>query len=561
MRNHKYSIVKVLGQGGFGITYLAKMRTVVSGALGEMDIEVDVAIKEFFIKDRLVRAADTNRVTSPSEGSAELVERYRRKFVKEARNIASMSHPNIVKVTDVFEENDTVYYVMQFLPGGSLSSYVKNHHGGRLEDDEAVNYIMQVGRALQYMHEEKKACHLDVKPGNILLNKNHEAVLIDFGLSKGYDDEGQQTSTTPVGISTGYAPLEQYQQSLQSFSPQTDVYSLGATLFFLLTGTTPPEASVVNEDGLPENNYGISPALWAVIEKAMEPRRRQRYQSMGSMLADLQKAVAGDDSTIVDEQAFRQSVLTEETRIVEEPVKREKKVEVAEFGADDDKGGLSAKLRQIVKQPLVFALLGCLLIGSIFFILSGLGSEDEETTGNGLELPYDTPAKKQILQPTSYDFSDLENITDTALFKPDYVTGDDAVYLYYGGKDSEGRLHGRGKRLYLSNDKYNRDYYVGSFDHGKITGPGKLVYKNGAYFIGMIDDGHFSAGTFKVDDDNFFVGTFKDDQPLNGYWLDKDSYVKESVGDCLQLYHEEYLDSTLAVEELVDAEEVVVDSL
>ena len=97
--------------------------------------------------------------------------------------------------------------------------------------------------------------HLDVKPANIMLNEKDEAVLIDFGLSKQYDAvTGNQTSTTPVGISDGYAPMEQYKPGgVCEFSPQTDIYSLGATFFKLLTGTTPPSASDVNEDGVPVN--------------------------------------------------------------------------------------------------------------------------------------------------------------------------------------------------------------------------------------------------------------------------------------------------------------------
>ena len=263
----KYTIVEFLGQGGFGITYHAKT-----------DDGRDVAIKEFFMKDNCVRGDDSNRITVLTESARADVERYHQKFIKEANNLLLLDHPNIVKVYDVFEENDTDYYVMQYVAGGSFRDYVLTH--GPMDEARAKNYILQVASALDYMHIEKHLCHYDVKPGNILVD-GEKAMLIDFGLSKNYDASGQQTSSTPVGISTGYAPLEQYQQSLQEFSPATDIYALGATLYFLLSGQNPPEASVVLERGL-MCPVQMSQNTWAVISQAMQPVRNQRFQTVGA---------------------------------------------------------------------------------------------------------------------------------------------------------------------------------------------------------------------------------------------------------------------------------------
>ena len=279
LQNGKYTILSVLGQGGFGITYHAKT-----------DDGRDVAIKEFFMKDSCVRADDSKRITVSTESARSDVDRYRQKFIKEAKNLLRLDHPNIVKVFDVFEENGTDYYVMQYMSGGSLRDNVLKH--GPMDEPTAKNYILQVASALQYMHIEKHLCHYDVKPGNILLG-NGQAMLIDFGLSKNYDASGQQTSTTPVGISAGYAPIEQYQQSLQEFSPATDIYALGATLYFLLSGQNPPEASVVLEQGL-TCPVQMSQNTWAVISQAMQPVRHQRFQMVSAFAQAL-----SDDATVV----------------------------------------------------------------------------------------------------------------------------------------------------------------------------------------------------------------------------------------------------------------------
>lgn len=146
--------------------------------------------------------------------------------------------------------------------------------------------------------------HLDVKPSNILLRNNGEAVLIDFGISKRYDDTGNQTSSTPIGISKGYAPLEQYKQGgVKTFSPGTDIYSLGATLFYLLTSQQPPEASDVNDEGLPALPTKISPLIRKAIQGAMQPRCKDRPQNINEFLTLLNEGIKPgleNETTILD---------------------------------------------------------------------------------------------------------------------------------------------------------------------------------------------------------------------------------------------------------------------
>ena len=403
--NGKYCLEKIIGQGGFGITYKAIMKETVSGSLGNMEVDVPVAIKEFFMKDACEREEGTGKITVPSLGSRALVELYRKKFVKEAKNLAQMNHPHIVKVVDVFEENDTVYYVMQYLSGGSLSDYVKQH--GALDEAIAINYIQQIGLALEYMHQ-KHICHYDVKPSNILLDDKGGAMLIDFGISKGYTEEGHQTSSTPVGISAGYAPLEQYQQSLQDFSPATDVYGLAATLFYLLSGKNPPEASIVLNEGIGDKPISISDTVWHAIEQGMNPRKKDRVQTVSDFL----KLMNCTMPTIVSEVLSDQ----EETQVLpqklsgnlldthEQTIVAPKKEENVEYVDEDD--NLSNSRR------IFLTILAVLVIGCVYAFMKCQGNNEAiEKTVPNIETTVQENVQKQGAE---QDVNDKQKSSNTS---------------------------------------------------------------------------------------------------------------------------------------------------
>ena len=312
LQGGKYKILKVLGQGGFGITYLAEQTM----------LERKVAIKEFFMKDFCERSEETSHITLGTESSRETANRFRDKFLKEARNIAKFDHPGIVRIYDIFEENGTAYYVMDYIAGESLGDMIKRR--GSIPEVEATRYIIQAAEALAYIHE-RKMNHLDIKPANIMINRKNESVLIDFGLSKQYDAGGQQTSTTPVGISEGYAPMEQYKKGgVGEFSPQTDIYALGATFYKLLTGKTPPSASDVYEDGVPVDELktkGVSQNAINVICNAMKSRKKERTQSASLFIAGLKGTmppiskpapIQEDDEATVVNVANKGSVTSED---------------------------------------------------------------------------------------------------------------------------------------------------------------------------------------------------------------------------------------------------------
>ena len=294
LQGGKYRIEKFLGQGGFGITYLG----------WHVSLNSRVAVKEFFMKDHCDRNPGTHQVTMGTSGSRELVLRFREKFIKEARHIYALSHPHIVRVIDVFEENGTAYYVMDYLGGGTLQDAVQAH--GALSVSVASGYIRQVASALDYIHG-RNLLHLDVKPSNIMLNDSGEAILVDFGVSKRYDESGHQTSSTPLGVSEGYAPIEQYESGgMDQFSPSTDIYSLGATFYYLLTDSRPPKASVLLSESLSFPD-GIPEGIRACIVRSMAPGRKDRPQSVGEFLRLLETAMDGsgrksvkDEETVLD---------------------------------------------------------------------------------------------------------------------------------------------------------------------------------------------------------------------------------------------------------------------
>ena len=297
LQGGKYRIERELGHGGFGITYLAT----------QTGLNRKVAVKEFFMSDYCERHPETSHVSMGTGGSRETVEKFRKKFVKEAQTIAALDNPHIVSIYDIFEENNTAYYVMKFIDGGSLNDLAKS---GKATLAASLNYIHQIADALDYCHK-RKILHLDVKPGNILLDEKNNAILIDFGLTKHYDDGGGQTSTTPVGISKGYAPLEQYKRGgVSTFSPETDIYSLGATLYKLVTGATPPEADEVNEDGLPPLPAALPVNVQSAIKAAMQPRRKERPQSIGEFLKILDGGGANaDEPTIFPDEPIVAEVI------------------------------------------------------------------------------------------------------------------------------------------------------------------------------------------------------------------------------------------------------------
>ena len=275
----RYRVERVLGQGGFGITYEARDTKFKSRVKS-------VAIKEFFVKDFCNREQETNRIIVATQSKVELVEKLRNKFIDEANALFELEHPGIVRVTDTFEENGTAYYVMEYINGSSLSTIIETE--GPLNENKALGYIRQAASALEYLHGHNRL-HLDIKPQNMMVDNDGRVVLIDFGVSKQYDEVKGENTSTLLGSTPGYAPIEQSGNGVSEFYPSTDIYSLGATLYKLLTGNTPlPAHQLASGEMLLPLPHSVSATTRKAVESAMSLNRNNRPQSIGEFLSLLE---------------------------------------------------------------------------------------------------------------------------------------------------------------------------------------------------------------------------------------------------------------------------------
>ena len=228
LQNGKYTIIKIIGQGGFGITYLAEQTD-----LGE------VTVKEFFIRDNCQRQSGSSMVILGTEVNKQMLGKYMQTFIKEAKTLKKLRNRHIVSIHDVFEENGTAYYTMDYIPGGSLQRLLEKE--GKFPEERVLHFAEQLCDVLRFIHQ-RNYLHLDIKPSNLLYDAEEDNLyLIDFGLSKHYREDGEQSTITPTGISEGYTPIEQYNpEALSTFTASTDIYAMGATLYKLLTAQRPP---------------------------------------------------------------------------------------------------------------------------------------------------------------------------------------------------------------------------------------------------------------------------------------------------------------------------------
>ncbi len=266
-----YRIAKVLGAGGFGITYLAD----------ELALDRRVTIKEYFPTDFAARAGTQDA----SPRSQECAGDYKwglDRFIDEAQTLAKFDHPNIVRVFRYFRANNTGYMVLQFEEGQSLKTWLKglNRAPRQAELDKIIAPLLD---ALEVIHKGD-FLHRDIAPDNIIVRKNGQPVLIDFGSARG---EIAQSRTVSALVKPGYSPYEQYASTSRNQGPWTDIYALGATLYHAVTGKRAPDAPsrMVADEYKPAREAATGsyrPAFLAAIDKAMRLDVEKRPQSVAA---------------------------------------------------------------------------------------------------------------------------------------------------------------------------------------------------------------------------------------------------------------------------------------
>ena len=314
LASRQYCVVKHLGEGGFGKTYLVENR------LGEKKV-----VKEFFISSMCMRD-EKNQVTISVDENKMTFEQQREKFEKEALLIFSLSNPHVVKVSAVFDENNTIYYVMDYIEGGSLNDKLKS--GEVISADEIQRYLGQLLDVLEYIHS-KNMLHLDVKPSNIMLDAKGDIVLIDFGTSKVFDSSilNKTINTTRPPYTPGYAPYEQENGDVKYIGPHCDIYSLGATLYRLYSGKKPPMPIEILMNGL-DLPSTVSPVMQQVLKKSMTFKMDERIKNVAEFRKELKLEIKSDDekkSIIVDNNEAKTIIQAQST-----PIVIEKKVETKE---------------------------------------------------------------------------------------------------------------------------------------------------------------------------------------------------------------------------------------
>ena len=560
--NGTYRIESILGHGGFGVTYIAK----------DLNLDKIVAIKEFFPKNYCNREEDTCNITVASLSARDLVQNLRKGFLREARNIAKLNHPNIIRILAAFEENNTAYYVMEYVEGQSLSDIVKNN--GPLPIGVAVSFINRIGLALDYIHQNR-INHLDVKPANIVLNKaNNEPVLIDFGLSKHYDNNGDETAITPMGISHGYAPIEQYNyDGIKEFSPKSDLYSLAATLYYLLTATVPPQATELMSNPLtfpPTFPYQLT----AVIQKAMAPNKNDRFNSVGDFCFQLMNA-RPDGS--ISQPYFGQSYFSQnDSQPISQPVSQPVSQPEPQVQQVQEQQYAQPQQQVQQQQPYAQPRQDYQQTPPQQPIEQPQPVRSSETVLNvGSTPPPSVPP--QSFQPVEEDYSDYEedaedmnvqdkkksNLSKIALAVSAviivaviavvfFLSGEDAGdrmaeeeaiensedvsrevaeapietglgnAKYTGSIDGNGVPHGQGVATFIGNDMAKE--YDGEWTHGKMNGRAKYTFKSGDTFVGTFENDAFKEGKITIKSDgSYFEGQFSDGVPdeKNGKWYDK----------------------------------------
>lgn len=299
--NDTYEIGRVLGKGGFGITYAAL----------DTHLQIPVAIKEFLPAQVAGRGTDQSTVQPHGGNEAEVFEHGLSAFLAEAQTLAQFNHQNIVQVRAFFRQNGTGYFVMPFYEGRTMDEVMKAY-GGPMPADKAMDMITPVLDGLEVVHA-KSLLHRDIKPQNVYITDEGDTILLDFGAAR--VSFGQESQSLSAVLTPGYAPFEQYSRRGHQ-GPWTDVYATAAVLYRMLTGTKPPEATdrIAGEPLIPihHTNPSVPPPMAGAVESALATQPKDRPQSIADFRSRLHGGTGEDVRThLIDPDDFK-------TRLVED---------------------------------------------------------------------------------------------------------------------------------------------------------------------------------------------------------------------------------------------------
>ena len=520
-----YKIESYLASGGFGNTYLAK----------NIEFDETYAIKEFFVKGVCQRDGNSTTISVSNAENTNSFEQQREKFKKEARRLRSLSNPHIVKVYDLFEENGTAYYVMDYVDGENLSARLKRTNAP-LAESEVRNYLNQILDGLEAIHNEGMF-HLDIKPANIMVDSHDVVKLIDFGASKQQSTVGGATMSTGISYTNGYAPSEQMAQSYDKFGPWTDFYALGATMYKLLTNQDPPSVSDLSEDETEDKHLAlpmpdVSGEMKKLVVWMMQVNRLKRPKNVGEIKRILQQssiATSNNEETkaFSPYQSYANPVNNEETvwaskhgdAKVEENEQPKSKIEKQ---TSDDTANKNTHF-------VVVFILVIVVVCAIAIMTRGCGGNRTASDINSVEASADS----DVAFPDTMTYADsgadtsamyVENKEEIFFNEKVRYTGavmcdPDPGYFY--------PLDEAGELTFSDGRKYK-----GPFNRGRMEGDNAtFIYPNGDTYTGSFYDNHFSKGTYTVKTTGEqFIGTFDSNgQPKKGAWYDKNGNFLQNV--------------------------------
>ena len=523
LRGGAYRVERALSSGGFGNTYVVT----------NLNFDVVCAMKEFFMKGINLRDGNTVTVSVPDNRPS--FDAQRDKFKKEAQRLWRLKNDHIVKVHDLFEENGTVYYVMDFIDGESLGERLKRQ-GRPLTEDELLPLLRQALDALESVHNQK-IWHLDIKPANMMVNRQEQLFLIDFGASKQlHTSDGHSVATSSaMAFTPGYAPLEQTDQNFKLFGPWTDLYALGASVFKLLTDQTPPSASeIIAMGGRLQFPPQVSPRMQQLISWMMKPAYVERPQSAAEVREFLDKPdevapgedgigakVPGEDE---ETQVVTKKTDDDETLVVEKgsgaKVQGEvKKPEVQEqpirnaqpSTTDSEPSTVNPFENDEKKKPWgkIIGIIAAVLVLGIggYFALSGGGGSSTDSADVKSSIEQKMKEEKRV---EKMEFSSSANENGT----------------YSGPIDENGKPHG------IGHYDATTFTYDGPFEHGVLQGKGAkyVSKKDGSRFEGEMKNGFYYSGKYTAADGSRFEGTFDaKGYPEHGSWYDEQGKKLEDM--------------------------------